>query len=74
MDDDHRVEDVLGFTRQTEMLLTGIGAPPDVIKEFRKRNLSSDELSQLTEFDLVKLGITQFLYFSNFCFLFVEFY
>lgn len=60
MDDENRFEDVLGFTKQTETLITGLGGTPDVIKEFRKRNISTDELSELTEFDLIKLGIRNF--------------
>ncbi|XP_033219515.1 uncharacterized protein LOC117174471 [Belonocnema kinseyi] len=56
MDDENICEDVLGFTKQTETLIKGLGGTPDVIKEFRKRNISTDELSELTEFDLIKLG------------------
>lgn len=52
-----RFEDILGFTRQTETLITGLGGTPGLIEEFRKRNISTDELTDLTEYDLIALGM-----------------
>lgn len=49
-------EDILGFTRQTETLITGLGGTPDLVEEFRKRNISTEELAELTEYDLINLG------------------
>ena len=66
MDYENKFEDVLGFTKQTEILLTGLGGGPEVIKEFRKRNISTDELAELNEIDLITLGMfslsTRFIY------------
>ncbi|TGZ38131.1 Synaptogyrin-2 [Temnothorax longispinosus] len=47
--------DLLGFTKQTETLLRGVGAH-DLIKEFQRRNISTDALHKLTKEDFVQLG------------------
>lgn len=61
--------DPLGFTRQTEMVLRGVGAQ-DLIKEFKNRNISTNQLHRLTKEDLVILGnlftLTVFYFFMIF--------
>lgn len=47
--------DLLGFTRQTEALLRGVGAE-NLVKECRRRNISTDALHKLTKEDFVQLG------------------
>lgn len=47
----------LGFTKQTETLLYGVGAQ-DLIKEFKRRNISTDALHKLTKEDFIQLGNT----------------
>jgi len=49
--------DLLGFTRQTETILYGVGAQ-NLIKEFKRRNISTDALHKLTKEDFVQLGNT----------------
>lgn len=44
-----------GFTKQTETLLCGVGANK-LIKECKKRNISTDVLHKLTKEDFVQLG------------------
>lgn len=60
--------DLLGFTRQTETLLCGVGAQ-SLIKEFKRRNISSDALHKLTKKDFIQLG--NMVYFDNcvYCFM-----
>ncbi|XP_067204469.1 uncharacterized protein [Linepithema humile] len=50
--------DPLGFTKQTEILLCGVGAQ-NLIQEFKKRNISTDALHKLTKEDLEKLGANE---------------
>lgn len=45
----------LEFSKQTEMLLCGIGAK-NLIQEFKKLNISTSALHKLTKEDFVKLG------------------
>lgn len=52
--------DFLGFTRQTETLLRGVGAH-DLIQEFKRRNISTDTLHKLTKEDFIQLGNTLIL-------------
>jgi len=49
--------DLLGFTKQTETILYGVGAQ-NLIKEFKRRNISTDALHKLTKEDFVQLGNT----------------
>ncbi|XP_012274194.1 uncharacterized protein LOC105696354 [Orussus abietinus] len=48
-------EDPLGFTKQTALLLKGLGCT-DLIPQFKKRNISTTELSELDEEDFITLG------------------
>ncbi|XP_046426111.1 uncharacterized protein LOC124182636 isoform X2 [Neodiprion fabricii] len=48
-------EDVLGFTNQTAVLLSGMGAK-ELVPQFRERNISTEMLANLTHDDLVLLG------------------
>ncbi|XP_011303749.1 uncharacterized protein [Fopius arisanus] len=50
--------DPLGFTKQTAMILEGLNAR-DLIPEFRKRNISTDALPELSKDDLMVLGATE---------------
>ncbi|KYM94890.1 Synaptogyrin-2 [Cyphomyrmex costatus] len=47
--------DFLEFTKQTEMLLCGVGAQK-LIKECKRRNISTNALHRLTKEDFVQLG------------------
>lgn len=58
-------EDILGFTKQTETLITGLGGTPELVEEFRKRNISNEELSELHEYDLIALGKYTHVYFQK---------
>lgn len=49
--------DPLGFTRQTAMILEGLNAQ-DLIPEFKKRNIPTDALPELSKDDLMVLGAT----------------
>lgn len=45
----------IGFNKQTESLLCGVGGK-NLIKEFKKRNISTDALHKLTKEDFIQLG------------------
>ncbi|KAL0106532.1 hypothetical protein PUN28_016315 [Cardiocondyla obscurior] len=47
--------DFQGFTKQTEVLLRGVGAQ-DLIDEFKRRDISTDALRKLTKEDFIHLG------------------
>lgn len=52
---DGRNVDFSGFTKQTATILCGIGAK-DLIREFRKKDLSTSALFKLTKEDFMQLG------------------
>lgn len=52
--------DLIGFSKQTEALLCGLGGK-NLIKEFKKRNISTDALHKLTKEDFVRLGADEHL-------------
>lgn len=45
----------LGFNKQTEALLRGLGGY-DLIKEFKRKDISTDVLHKLTKEDFMQLG------------------
>lgn len=47
--------DLLGFTKQTEMLLRSVGAQ-HLIGEFKSRNIATNALHKLTKEDFIRLG------------------
>lgn len=47
----------IGFNKQTEALLCGVGGN-NLIKEFKKRDISTDALHKLTKEDFIQLGNT----------------
>jgi len=47
----------IGFNKQTEALLCGVGGK-NLIKEFKKRDISTDALHKLTKEDFIQLGNT----------------
>ncbi|XP_057326614.1 uncharacterized protein LOC130668372 [Microplitis mediator] len=51
-------DDVFGFTQQTAMILEGFNAG-DLIPEFKKRNISTSVLSELTKDDFITLGASE---------------
>ncbi|XP_019885147.1 uncharacterized protein LOC109610477 [Camponotus floridanus] len=52
--------DPIGFNKQTETLLYGVGGK-NLIKEFKKRNISTDALHKLTKEDFIQLGADEHL-------------
>jgi hypothetical protein len=48
------IYDPLGFTKEVELLLTGLGCSD--VTGFKKRNVCLDDLKHLTEEDLIILG------------------
>ncbi|KAH0564274.1 uncharacterized protein LOC123272840 [Cotesia glomerata] len=51
-------DDVFGFTQQTAMILEGFEAT-DLIPEFKKRNISTSVLSELSKEDFMTLGASE---------------
>lgn len=51
--------DPLGFTRQTEILLRGLGAT-NLIKECKRKNVSTNVLHKLNKEDFITLGNVYF--------------
>ncbi|XP_074112776.1 uncharacterized protein LOC141536271 [Cotesia typhae] len=51
-------DDVFGFTQQTAMILEGFEAA-DLIPEFKKRNISTSVLSELSKEDFMTLGASE---------------
>ncbi|KMQ90536.1 synaptogyrin-2 [Lasius niger] len=49
-----------GFNKQTEALLCGVGGN-NLIKEFKRRDISTDVLHKLTEEDFIQLGADEHL-------------
>lgn len=56
----------LGFNKQTEALLCGVGGN-NLIKEFKKRDISSNVLHKLRKEDFVQLGNNICLLLDNSC-------
>lgn len=50
----------IGFNKQTEALLCGVGGN-NLIKEFKKRDISTDALHKLTKEDFIQLGADEHL-------------
>ncbi|XP_050453864.1 uncharacterized protein LOC126852762 [Cataglyphis hispanica] len=50
----------LGFSKHTETLLRGLGGS-DLIKEFKRKDISTDVLHKLTKEDFIRLGADEHL-------------